>query len=131
MKLFSAVSDYFWRCFVAPFSSRFKIVNTNELPDTMRPGTLYVIGEPEPWFAALMCPCNCGETIQLSLLESDSPHWSLRTNRRRLPTLQPSINRTAGCRSHFFLRDGRISWTGTAPQALSTKPAAASKGGIQ
>ena len=89
-------------------SYRTKIVD--ELPDRMKTRTLYLIGASQPWSAALICPCGCGELIQLSLLPHDSPSWRCHFESKRKPSLEPSIWRTTGCRSHFFLRRGRIVW---------------------
>lgn len=107
----------FWnRCarfFQAPWIARrkFKIARAEELPDKLKRHRLYAIGEGVPWLAALQCPCGCGETLQLSLLENDSPRWRRLTQEKDgTATLSPSIWRSKGCRSHFFLRKGRIVW---------------------
>jgi hypothetical protein len=86
-----------------------RTVSVEELPDTLQANRLYVLGSP-PWSAALVCPCGCGEIIHLSLLTHDSPTWRLRLDGQRLPSLAPSVWRTKGCRSHFFLRHGSIVW---------------------
>jgi len=72
---------------------------------------LYVIGNGSfPWAVAMLCPCGCGSVIQLSLLEADSPRWRLFIDHKGVPTLAPSVHRTRGCKSHFFLRAGQIDW---------------------
>lgn len=82
-----------------------------ELPEKLRDRRLYIIGDGlAPWAAAMLCPCGCGNVIQLSLLDADSPRWQLSVDRKGLPTLSPSVHRTKGCRSHFFLRAGQIVW---------------------
>jgi hypothetical protein len=81
-----------------------------EIPDRLKARTIYLLGAPDPWSAALLCPCGCHETIHISLLANDSPSWSLRMNSRNEPTLEPSIWRRHGCKSHFFVRNGRIVW---------------------
>lgn len=82
----------------------------SEAPDALHPRALYVIGEDQAWAVAMMCPCKCGEIITLSLLPTDSPRWNLEVDAYGFPTLSPSVWRTAGCRSHFFLRHGSIVW---------------------
>jgi len=89
---------------------RLRSVAVDELPDSLAQRRLYLIGSGVPWSAALLCPCDCGEVIQLSLLPDDSPSWTVNFDRDGLPTLSPSVWRTKGCRSHFFLRNGRIDW---------------------
>jgi hypothetical protein len=81
-----------------------------EIPDELKSNTLYLLGNHnKPWSAAFKCPCGCKETIQLSLIEQDRPHWRLLSKNLRT-SLQPSIWRTKGCESHFFLSNNRIKW---------------------
>ena len=41
----------------------------DDLPDVLAPARLYLIGDPpRPWSAAMLCPCGCAATIQLSLV---------------------------------------------------------------
>ncbi len=63
-----------------------------------------------PWSAALLCPCGCGGSIQLSLIAGDTPSWRVRRHFNGSVTLHPSVWGKTGCRSHFFLRRGRIVW---------------------
>jgi len=96
------------------YRKRVRIASVEELPEVLNVRRLYVIGAEKPWSAALLCPCGCGETIHMSLLRNDSPSWTLRIEKSgNLPTLSPSVWRTKGCRSHFFLRHGTIVWCGT------------------
>jgi hypothetical protein len=92
------------------YRDRLRGVAIDELPDSLVKRRLYLIGNSVPWSAALLCPCGCGEVIQLSLLPDDSPSWSVSLDRDGLPTLSPSVWRTKGCRSHFFLKQGSIVW---------------------
>lgn len=91
----------------------YNIMNVVELPDKIADRTFYVIGN-EVWAAAFTCPCGCGATIELSLLKQDRPSWRVRIDWRRMPTVYPSIWRTLGCKSHFFLRHGNIYWVRSA-----------------
>lgn len=61
-------------------------------------------------WAALKCPCGCGEIIQVPLMKSVSPHWDIRVEENNTITLSPSLWRAEGCKSHFFLRAGRVFW---------------------
>ncbi|MGO9145122.1 MAG: DUF6527 family protein [Desulfomonilia bacterium] len=83
-----------------------------ELPEQLLPGIVYLVGEAEHfWCAALLCPCGCQAVIQLNLLTSTRPVWQFERHPiMDLPTLSPSIRRTQGCKSHFFLRRGRVHW---------------------
>ena len=88
----------------------YAVQHVPEIPDPLEARTIYLLGTPEPWSVALLCPCGCHETIHISLLPNDSPSWSLHINPRNEPTLKPSIWRQSACKSHFFLRNGRIVW---------------------
>ena len=82
-----------------------------DVPDALKPERIYLVGEDSlPWCAALLCPCGCGETIQLSLVTKDRPSWRVKRHLSGSVTVHPSIWRTKACRSHFFVRRGRIVW---------------------
>jgi Family of unknown function (DUF6527) len=90
---------------------RIRYGRVEEFPDRLEPATLYVAGEDaHPWAAAMLCPCGCGDVIELNLLKQARPCWSVQQNRDGTVTLIPSVWRTKGCRSHFFIRQSRIEW---------------------
>jgi Family of unknown function (DUF6527) len=92
---------------------RFKAEFVEEIPDELALDRLYLVGENSHyWCAAMRCPCGCDASIQLSLVESDDPSWRFRIDRRKRPSLFPSVWRTVGCHSHFILRQGGIIWCG-------------------
>lgn len=99
-----------WRRSLAWFAPRYRVEAVNDLPDEIHARILYVIGEEQPWQAAMRCPCGCGALIQLSLVPHDRPRWAATIDRRARPTLVPSVWRNTGCRAHFFLRDGLVIW---------------------
>jgi hypothetical protein len=88
----------------------YAIQRVPEIPDRLKARTLYLLGAPDPWSAALLCPCGCHDTIHISLLANESPSWRIYFNGRNEPTLEPSIRRKHGCKSHFFIRNGRVVW---------------------
>lgn len=89
---------------------RYQLDHALEVPVVVDPLTVVAVGEGgHLWYAVFACPCGCGETIQLSLLPDDRPRWRL-TSHGGVPTLSPSVWRHRGCRSHFILRDGRVTW---------------------
>ncbi|MGE6699473.1 DUF6527 family protein [Hyphomonas sp. NPDC076900] len=80
-------------------------------PEKLEQGVLLVASEDgELWAAAFLCPCKCGDRIELALIPEATPHWHLTNDAKNTPTLRPSVWRKTGCRSHFWLRDGRIHW---------------------
>lgn len=99
-----------WITEILGFSSGYRIVVEEDTPDMVGDRTLYLVGKQKKfWLAVMKCPCGCGDVINLSMSANARPCWrhSIRNGK---PTLSPSIHRTAGCRSHFFLKDGRVIW---------------------
>ncbi len=91
--------------------SRIHYECVEEFPDELEPYTLYVAGDKQhPWGATMLCPCGCGDAVQLNLLKEVSPCWRVQLNADRTVSLMPSVWRRKGCGSHFFLGDGRIDW---------------------
>jgi len=60
-----------------------------------------------------VCPCGCGSVITLSLQRSHAPRWVLEKTANNRPSLLPSVWRTTGCQSHFWVHDGRVYWCGS------------------
>lgn len=88
-----------------------KTLVVEELPDSLDAKTVYVAGENgHRWFVAMICPCGCGETLHMSLLADARPRWALTHHKDGTISLTPSVWRQVGCRSHFFLVQGRIRW---------------------
>jgi Family of unknown function (DUF6527) len=82
-----------------------------ELPDTPKPKTVYLIGENEYlWIAGTVCPCGCGAFLQMALVPEGHPRWTATSHWDGTTSLYPSVWRQKGCRSHFFLRHGKVNW---------------------
>ncbi len=89
----------------------FRAARVEEFPDTLRNATVYLAGEGDNlWAASMICPCGCGEVIELNLLKQARPCWSAQEHPDGTITLMPSVWRQKGCRSHFFVRRGQIDW---------------------
>ncbi|WP_420496783.1 DUF6527 family protein [Szabonella alba] len=58
----------------------------------------------------MRCPCGCGDIIELLVIAEAKPRWDVGADRERRPTLSPSVWRKTGCRSHFWVRRGRVQW---------------------
>ena len=81
------------------------------LPAVVRKNSLvHMVDAGKSWSVGFQCPCGCGEVIELLLLPEVEPHWSLTVDRLNRPTLSPSVWKATGCRSHFWMRGGRIVW---------------------
>ncbi|HEY1544961.1 MAG TPA: DUF6527 family protein [Xanthobacteraceae bacterium] len=88
-----------------------RAVRVEDFPDKLEQSMVYLAGEgPHLWAAAMICPCGCGEVIELNLLKQTRPCWSAQEHADGSVTLHPSVWRQKGCRSHFIVRQGQIVW---------------------
>lgn len=81
------------------------------------------VGNKKYW-ALFQCPCGCGHIISLSLQKIHWPSWTFKASRNKRPTLSPSVWQNTGCKSHFWVNDGRVFWcnsSGEAPWHYSDK----------
>lgn len=89
----------------------YHFIRVEEFPDNLEKTKVYLAGEGENlWAAAMVCPCGCGDLIELNLLKQARPCWNVRLHSEGTVSLTPSVWRQKGCRSHFWLRSGRIDW---------------------
>lgn len=90
----------------------YRTIHVDDIPESPKPGVIYVVGEGgHQWFACFLCPCSCGELIQLNTLPTGRPRWKAVRHWNGTTSLRPSVRRTVGCRSHFFVRHGSIKWS--------------------
>jgi hypothetical protein len=85
-------------------------VVVEEEPETLDIGLAYMVGGSDPIYTALVCPCGCGAALRMNLRPEAEPCWQWRVAEKGAVTLSPSVWRHEGCRSHFFLRKGRVVW---------------------
>jgi uncharacterized protein DUF6527 len=110
MKWLRNLWNRFWR-WVRRAPVPLRTVFVEELPDDLESKSVYLVGEGAYlWIAAMLCPCGCGDTLHMSLLSDGRPKWELIRHGDGTISLRPSVWRTKGCRSHFFLRRGMIVW---------------------
>ncbi len=89
----------------------FFTVVVEETPDNAVGGILYLFRTSgEPWGLGFVCPCGCGELIELNLMPEVRPCWKVKMHWDSTPSLHPSVWRKVGCRSHFWLREGKVRW---------------------
>lgn len=82
-----------------------------DLPEPLDPDKIYIVGENgNDWVIVLLCPCGCQASIHLNILKSARPRWDFSMDTKARITVTPSIWRTSGCRSHFFIRNGSVRW---------------------
>jgi hypothetical protein len=81
----------------------------NDLPERLG-STIFVVGGAKPKWVVLECPCRCGGRIDVNLMKSRRPYWTLSVAAGRA-TLTPSLwMPKEKCGSHFFVRNNRVVW---------------------
>ena len=79
------------------------------IPEHLNPGFLYVEGDGHKnQFASILCPCGCKEEINLNLEPDEDPCWLLGAG--KLTDLSPSVWKSNNCKSHFFIKKGKVKW---------------------
>ncbi len=72
-------------------------------------GEIVVVGTSKyPKWAHMKCPCGCNDTITLSLMQSHKPNWSLKYSIFGEVSFHPSIWKTDGCKSHFWIKKNKL-----------------------
>lgn len=90
---------------------RITISEEDGLPQRLLRRHLILVREGgEEWCVAMQCPCGCGQRVELPLIPEAVPRWSLHIDGRERPTLHPSVWLRDGCRSHYFVRSGKVVW---------------------
>jgi len=64
----------------------------------------------EDWSVGMYCPCGCARRLELMVLQSVKPRWDYHVDQTGYVTLHPSVWLKTGCRSHFWLRNGKVVW---------------------
>lgn len=87
------------------------VIDGDSLPTTLPYRNLVLARDDgEDWCVGMQCPCGCGDTIELLVIQEARPRWDIAIDGKGQPTLTPSIWRTSGCHSHFWIKEGRIIW---------------------
>ncbi|WP_353477497.1 DUF6527 family protein [Arenibacter sp. M-2] len=90
--------------------NRYTFRYVEDIPEYPARRILYIVGSiKSSWLLFFKCPCGCDKVIHLNLMEDESPRWSYTMIRNRV-NIAPSIHRLKGCKSHFWIKKGRIIW---------------------
>ena len=82
-----------------------------DVPDKFNSRTIYIISNDNfHWQVVMLCPCRCNKTLHMNLIKGNHPNWRFEIDKKKLISVYPSINRTVGCKSHFFIKKGKIIW---------------------
>lgn len=89
-----------------------RIIDSFQLLGNLSPAEIVLIGTKDhPKWAVLMCPCGCENVIKVNLMKSYSPHWTVKFEKNKLLSFNPSLWMTGDtCRSHFFIESGKVIW---------------------
>lgn len=99
----------FW--WFGKFQYRSKVLPDNPISENIQSDIVYIVGgEDYVKWAYFKCPDGCGDTIMLSLSPNKRPSWKIKQDGRGRVSLYPSINKQDGCKSHFWLKKGKIKW---------------------
>ncbi len=100
------------KAFRSAFQPKWHLTGVEDAPDRLKAHTAYLVGKPgHEWTCAFRCPCGCGEIVWLNLIKAPGrPTWRVEQHGRKTFSIFPSVWRTTGCKSHFFVRRGRIDW---------------------
>lgn len=87
------------------------IASATQVPGKLAAGEAILVGTHGAlkWLV-LGCPCRCGEVHWVSLMPSDRKRWSAVLSEAGLLTVDPSLWSATHCRSHFWIREGRVDW---------------------
>ncbi len=84
---------------------------SEDVPDKLKRYEIYIIGSKECyWQIVMLCPCGCKTVLHINLLNDYKPSWIYEMNSRQAITIHPSIHRKVDCKSHFFIREGKVVW---------------------
>lgn len=108
MRLLDWLKSLWWK--VVP-RRRLQIVQGDSLPERLpRRNLVLARDDDEDWCVGMVCPCGCRQRIELLIIKEAKPRWDISVDDKGRPTLKPSIWLKTGCRSHFWVRAGRIIW---------------------
>jgi Family of unknown function (DUF6527) len=106
-------TSFWWRQLVARFAPRrtLKIVEGDMLPSKLPRRNLVMARDgDEDWSIGMQCPCGCDQRLEMMVLAGVKPRWDVSIDRRGHVTLHPSVWLQEGCKSHFWVRSGKIVW---------------------
>ena len=87
-----------------------RVESMDDLPEQLDSAIYLVVRGGSPRWVVMECPCRCGDRVEVNLMQSRDPWWSLTQEENKL-SLQPSLWRPNGtCGSHFFVERSRVRW---------------------
>jgi hypothetical protein len=110
MKIFRNIAMWFRKKYSYYTSPKFKFETVEDSPVIIPEKKILIVDEGTPESLVFKCPCGCNADIHLNLLKDARPLWNYKITKKGNITISPSVWRKVGCKSHFFIREGRIEW---------------------
>lgn len=73
--------------------------------------TIAVVYRDKPRTVLFKCPCGCHQILVINVDVKAGKAWKLQDKNKKI-TLTPSVCRTTGCKSHFFVWQSQVLWCG-------------------
>ncbi len=90
---------------------RYEYKIMKELPTVLEDNIIYLEGENKKvWTCAFKCPCGCNDIVYLNLIKNVEPCWKIKFHWFNKLSIYPSIRKIVGCKSHFIIKRGEVSW---------------------
>ena len=92
--------------------SGYRLKFVDEIPEKISDKCVFVecnSGKDENYYAYFSCPCGCGDILTLNLIPDVSPVWRVDGDKGDF-SIYPSVWRTNGCKSHFWIRNNNVRW---------------------
>lgn len=91
-------------------TEQYKFIEVAERPEwgDIPDGVVYYVKQYNG--LAFKCPCGCNTPVYLGISETVASHphlWYF----DGVDTITPSILHTEGCKSHYFIKQGKVIWT--------------------
>lgn len=93
-----------------PLAVVVRVASMSDVPEDLG-DHIFIVGDQwHPKWAILACPCPHGERIDVNLMKSRYPYWTVK-ERNGLVSLSPSLwMPKEACGSHFWLVENRAVW---------------------
>ncbi len=89
----------------------YRYIFIDDVPDRLNNKVIYLITHQDQcWQIVMICPCGCGKLLHMNVIKDYHPCWKYEFDSHKRISLQPSIHRQVGCKSHFFIRNGKVNW---------------------
>lgn len=92
------------------FKKKYRYRNVDDIPNKIDDNIIYIVQEgAEAETLVFNCPCGCHQPVYLNLLRDTNPFWTYVIEKRKI-SIFPSVVRKKGCRSHYCITNGKVTW---------------------